>query len=442
MSTDLPLSAARSGSDSSGLLPQTLPLATRTVEADAGPARLLVLPTATRDVVSFRGSVLAAPDLSTSDDVALGIVSDVLDKGTARRDRHAFADALDGRGARLSFYSDSLRMGVAGRALRDDLPDVIALAAEALRDPLLDADEIQKAIDRSVAAVRRSRESTGQQAGGALARRLLPEDHPNYIYSPDEEEARTAALTPEAVRDAWRRHVGSDGFLLAVVGDADPGAVAATVADRFGGWAAHGGTARFAASADPRAPGRTDVPIADRQSLDVRMGHPVDLRRDSPDFLATYAAVYALGGNFSSHLMQTIRDEQGLTYGIGAALAGIDTVHDGGFGVSVTLSGEALERGIVAVREEIERFVGAGVSPVALAQVQTTLAGLHVVAMATTGGLAARLLVNAERGFDVGYLDRYPDLVRSLTAADVNAALRRHVRPGDLHTAVAGTFPA
>ncbi len=427
--------------DPDPLVSASLPLATRTVEVVAGPARLLVLPTATRDVVSFRGSFRTAADLSTSDDLALGIVSDVLDKGTARRDRHAFADALDGRGARLGFYADSLRLGFAGRALRGDLPDVLALAAEALREPLLDADEIQKAIDRSGAAVRRSRDSTEQQAGGALARRLLPEDHPNYIYSPDEEEARTAALTPEIVREAWRRHVGADGLLLTVVGDADPGAVAATVADGFGGWALHGGAARFAACADPRDPGRTDVPIADRQSLDVRMGHAVDLRRDSPDFLAAYAAVFALGGNFSSHLMQTIRDEQGLTYGISAGLAGIDVMHDGGFGVSVSLSGEALERGIAAVRAEVERFVADGVSDDTLAQVQTTLAGLHVVAMATTGGLAARLLVNAERGFDVGYLDRYPDLVRSLTADDVTAALRRHVRPGDLHTAVAGTFP-
>ena len=138
--------------------------------------------------------------------------------------------------------------------------------------------------------------------------------------------------------------------------------------------------------------------------------------------------------------MQTIRDEQGLTYGIGAALGGVAVEHDGGFGVSVTLSQDSLERGIVAVREQVERFVAEGVPADALAQVQTTLAGLHVVAMATTGGLAARLLVNAERGFDVGYLDRYPDLVRAITPAEATAALRRHVRPADLHVTVAGTL--
>ena len=418
-----------------------LPLATRTVEVDAGPARLLVLPTATRDVVSFRGSFRTGVDLGQSDDVALDLLAGLLDKGTRARDRHAFADALDGRGARLSFYTDGLRLGFAGRALRSDLPDVLALAAEALREPLLDADEVRKAIDRAVAAVRRSRESTGQQAGGALARRLVGPDHPNFVHTPEDEEARFTAVTPDAVRAVWKRHVGSDGFLLAVVGDVDPGAVAATVADSFSGWATHGRTARFAADARPQAPGREDLDIADRTSLDVRLGHPVALRRDSPDFLAAYAAVFALGGNFSSRLMQTVRDEQGLTYGIGAAIGGVAVEHDAVFGVSVTLSGESLERGIAATRAEVERFVSEGVSESALAQVQTTLAGQHVVALATTGGLAARLLVNAERGFDIGYLDAYPDLVRALMLTDVTDALRRHVRPADLHTTVAGTLP-
>jgi predicted Zn-dependent peptidase len=48
--------------------------------------------------------------------------------------------------------------------------------------------------------------------------------------------------------------------------------------------------------------------------------------------------------------------------------------------------------------------------------------------------------VNAERGFDVAYLDRYPDEVRALTVEGVNDALRRYIRPDDLHVVVAGTL--
>ncbi len=418
------------------------PLASRVHDVTAGPARLLVLPVGVPDVVSFRGSFESAPDFRVADDVIQSVVATLLDKGTVRRDRFAIAEALEGRGAQVSFYSDGLRMGFAGRALRDDLADVIALVAEQLREPALDADEVDKAVVRAVASVRRSLESTGGQASDALARRLYGPAHPNYALAPDDELGALDALTPDAVRAYHAAHVGSDGLTIALAGDVDASAVEAAVDAALGDWRPHGLAPVFDAAAEPEPPGRATVPMADRLNLDVRLGHAVGLRRDSDDFLATYAGVFALGGNFSGRLMQTVRDEQGLTYGIGATLGGASVRHDGHVQVQVTLSQENLARGVAATRAEVDAFVAEGVSPAAVSQTQTTLAGTHVVGLATTSGAAARLLVNAERGFDVGYLDRYPDLVRALTADEVTAAVRRHLRPADLHETVAGTLPA
>lgn len=419
-----------------------LSLADRTLDVAAGPARLLLLPTDVRDVVSFRGSFAPAPDLGENEDVTQSLVADLLDKGTRHRDRFAVAEALEDRGAVVSFFSDGLRMGFSGKCLRDDLTDVLALTAEQLRDPLFDDDEVAKAIVRAVAGVRRARESTGSQASGALARRLYGPAHPNYALVPDDEEALLESLTPDALRAYHEAHVRPDDLTIVVVGDVPVEAATAASEVAFDGWEPHGLTARFDPEAVPEAPGRTVVAMADRANLDVRIGHAVALRRDSPDFLPTYAGVFALGGNFSSRLMQTVRDERGLTYGIGASLGAPAIEHDGHVRVSVTLSQESLERGIEATLAEVRGFVEEGVSAETLAQTQTTLAGQHVVSMAATGGAAARLLINAERGFDVGYLDRYPDLVHALTVAEVDEAVRRHLRPDDLHVAIAGTPPA
>ncbi|MGB3543205.1 M16 family metallopeptidase [Rubrivirga sp.] len=416
-------------------------LASRVLALEAGPADLLVLPTDVRDVVSFRGSFESAPDLGVADDVVQSLVAGLLDKGTKHRDRFEVSEALEGRGAQLSFYSDGLRMGFAGRALRDDLPDVIALLAEQLLEPALEDAEIEKAIVRATASVRRSRESTGSQASGAFARRLYGEAHPNYVLEPDDELDRLKALTPDEIRSYHETHVGSDGLTVAVVGDVDIEATQSAFASALGEWARHGRSPQFEPSPAPQPPGRVVVEMADRRNLDVRIGHAVDLRRDSDDFLAAYAGVFALGGNFSGRLMQTVRDEQGLTYGIGSDLGAPSVRHDGHVRVRVALSQENLERGIEATRAEVAAFVLEGVSPEVLEQTQTTLAGRHVVGLATTGGVAARLLINAERGFEVGYLDAYPDLVSALTADDVTGAVQRHIRPDEFQVAVAGTLP-
>jgi predicted Zn-dependent peptidase len=416
-------------------------LAARVVEAEAGAARLWLLPTPVRDVVAFRGSFETAPDFSTDDDLVQHLLADLLDKGTRRRDRFAVAEALEGRGAEVSFYPDGLRVGFAGRALRDDVPDVLALVAEQLREPLLDPDEFTKEQARAVASVRQAMTSTAAQASGALRRRMYPPDHPNYNRPLDAERAALEALTAEHVRAYHAAHFGGTALRIAFAGDLDPAAVADAVRVTFGDWAPHGLRPRYTPSAAPTPPGRTDVPLADRHNLDVRFGHALDLRRDHPDFLPVYVGNFALGGNFSARLMQDVRDRQGLTYGIGSALSGVAVEHGGHWRVAVSLSAANLERGIAATEAVVRRFVEEGVRPEELEEKQETIAGTHVVGLATTSGLAARLLVNAERGFPVAYLDAYPDLVRALTVAEVNDAVRRHLRPDRLHVAAAGTFP-
>lgn len=424
------------------VLAGTPTLAEQVVEAEVGAARLWLLRTEVRDVVSFRGSLEPAPDLATEDDLAQALLVDLLDKGTRQRDRFALAEALEGRGAELSFYTDALRIGFGGRALAADLPDVLALLAEQLREPALDEAEFDKAKKQAIAAVRQAMDAPASQAAGALSRRLYPPDHPNYIRTPEAEIARLTALTIEDVRRFHAARVGGDGLRIALVGDLDPQRTARAVEGVLGDWAAHGQPARFADEATPTAPGRADVAIADRPNLDVRLGHPLALRRQHDDYLAVFAANFALGGNFSARLMQTVRDAHGLTYSIGSMLRGVTVEHGGHWLVHVTLSGPNLERGVEATRAVVQQFVEEGIGADELGAVQETLAGQHVVGMATTGGLAARLLTNAERGFDVGYLDRYPDLVRALTPEAVTDAARRHFRPGDLHTVVAGTLPA
>ena len=414
------------------------------------PGRLLVLPTPVQGVVSLRGSAWAGLDLTAEfdsppgpgGDMAFDLMTTLLDKGTAHRDRFAVAEALEDRGAELAFYADGLRVGFSGRCLAADLPDVLALLAEQLREPALDEAEFEKARQQAAAGLRRTLDSTGAQAGGLLSRRLFPPDHPDYHPDPEADLERLGRLTLDHVRAFHHQHVGSDQLVLALVGDLDVERATAAATAAFGDWAPHGQTAHFAEHAARPAPGRTERAIADRQNLDVRFGHALALRRGDPDYLALFAGVYALGGSFSGRLMSTVRDEQGLTYGVGSRLAGMAVEHDGYWRTSITLSQENLERGIEATLEQIRLFAAHGVTDAELREKLTAIAGGYKVGLATTGGLAASLLVNAERGFPTSYLDDYPALIEALTAEDVNAAIARHLDPDLLHVTIAGTLPA
>jgi zinc protease len=76
-----------------------------------------------------------------------------------------------------------------------------------------------------------------------------------------------------------------------------------------------------------------------------------------------------------------------------------------------------------------------------LANFKVTLTGSFQLGLATTEGLAGALLACLQRGYGPEWIDAYPGRVEALTAAQVNAALRRHLDPDRMITVLAGPLP-
>jgi len=416
-------------------------LASRVRDRHIGQCRLLTLATPVNDFVSFRASFVTNPDFAAGDDILQDLAVAMLDKGTQQRDRFELSGIIEDLGASVDTFADGLFVEAAGKALTKDLPTVLDVVAEMLREPLFDPEEFEKVRAVTVAQLQHQLEKTSSQAGGALKRHLFPEDHPNYAPPTEEliEQAEAAKL--EDVKAFFDTHIGARDFRMAVVGDLDHDAVESAVLSSFEGWESHQSKPVHATEAAPKEAVRSLVPMADRSNIDVNIGHALDMYRGDDDYEAFYVANFILGGNFSARLMNEVRDELGLTYHISSSIAGISTEHQGAWRAVVTLSTEAFEAGVDATSGVIREFVREGITEEELDTVKTTITGSFVVGLATTGNLAKTLLTNVERDFDVEYVDRFPEIINGLTREEVNAAIRRHLQPDHLHVAAAGTFP-
>ncbi|PQJ35784.1 peptidase M16 [Salinibacter sp. 10B] len=417
-------------------------LASRVQDREAGPGRLLTLQTSVDDIVSWRGSFLAYPNLAAGDDLLQELTVSLLDKGTEQRDRFELARVLEDCGAKLNLSSDGLYIDVSGRALTEDLPRVMDVLAEMLRTPSFQQEEFEKAQAQALADVQRRMEKTSAQASAALTRRLFGRGHPNYSEAPETVMRELQQITLDDVRAYHAAHFGATEWTLAVVGDLEHDAVASVVDDTFAGWTPHDTAPSHDTDGVSEADvGRSVVPMPDKSNVDVRMGHAVPIRRDHDDYPALYVGNYILGGDFAARLMATVRDEKGLTYHIGSGLSGVSTRYSGYWQTSVTLSHDALEEGIAATKDVIRQFVEEGATEDELGSKKTTITGSYAVGLATTQRLAQSILTNAERGFDLDYLDRFPEEIEALTLDDVNEAVRTHLRPEAMHEALAGTQP-
>lgn len=417
-------------------------LAPRIQDQSAGPARVLTLPTSVEDVVSWRASFLAYPDLAAGDDLRQKLTVSLLDKGTQQRDRFELAQVLEECGAKLNLSSDGLYVDVSGRALADDVPKVMDVLAEMLRTPSFDPQEFEKAKAQAAADLQRRMEKTGAQAASALSRHLFDSGHPNYGASPEDQLQALQEITIEDLRAYHAQHFGAEEWTMAFVGDLEHEAIRGVVGDAFEGWAPHGCSPSHETEPASRAPGRTEIPMPDKSNVDVRLGHALPIRRDHEAYPALYVGNYILGGNFAARLMTTVRDEKGLTYHIGSGLSGITTRYAGYWRTSVTLSHEALEAGLEATREVVRRFVDEGATADELEAKKTTITGSYTVGLGTTRRLAQSILTTAERGFEMDYLDQFPREIEALTLEEVNDAVRTYLQPDQCHEALAGVRPA
>ncbi len=416
-------------------------IASRVHDRQVDACRLLTLPTPVADVVSFRSSIITNPDFAAGDDIRQDLAVAMLDKGTQQRDRFELSGIVENLGASLNIFADGLYVEASGRALSDDFPTVLKVAEEMLREPLFDPEEFEKVRANTIAQLHHQLEKTKSQAAGAFKRSLFPEDHPNYAPATEDLIEQTKAATLEEVKAYYDKHIGAQDFRMAVVGDLNHDEVEDAVRSAFDGWAPHGSEAVHATEANPKKAGRTLVPMADRSNIHVNIGHAVDLYRDTSGFEAFYVANFILGGNFSARLMNEIRDERGLTYHIASSISGISAEHQGAWRAVVSLNPESFDVGVEATIDVIREFVGGGITPEELETVKTTITGSFLVGLATTSNLAKTLLTNAERNFEVEYIDRFPENINALTQEEVNASIRRHLHPDAFHIAAAGAFP-
>ena len=99
-----------------------------------------------------------------------------------------------------------------------------------------------------------------------------------------------------------------------------------------------------------------------------------------------------------------------------------------------------IEAAIAATTEEFARIASEGVSPEELELAKSYLTGNFPVQLSTNSAVAAKLSDSVYLGYGADYIERYPELIRSLSIEEVNAAAKASFDPANLLLVVSGTI--
>ena len=422
------------------------PFVERVVERELpGGARLAVLANPHAPTATVLGTLRAGAACAGDGRFTVpGLTAAMLDRGTASYSRLALASELEDHGLHLAIRSSptapaSVTVSAAG--LAEELPRLVGLLEEVLRRPVFPSEELERLRQRVRSALVRELDDTSAQAFAALTRRLYPASHPLYRRPVEERLAELDRLTAAELEAFHARVYGPASLVLAVVGAVDAELVHRLLGEALEGWS--GGLAAAPSWAEPDDPEPAEdlVAMAERPNLDVVLGHPGRLRRTDPDLAAALLANSCLGqSTLTSRLGAAVRDREGLTYGVYSRFLGTRDL-PGPWAVFLGVAPENLRRAVALCRQVIEDYVAEGPTESELADERQALAGSYRVGLATNSGVARELAAALAHGGGVAWLDEHPERLLATSRGEVHDAVRRHLRPGALVLAAAGTLP-
>lgn len=411
-----------------------------------GGGEVAVLPNPHAPTVTVAGSLVAGRALDPgSHGVVPAMTAAMLERGTRHLDRLGLARELEDHGLELAVEAPASLPTLAvitAHGLARELGRLLRLLAEMLRWPTFPAEELERLREQVLGRLAREREDTGALAYAALTRLALPTGHPHRRAPVEEREAIVRSLRRDELERFHAATYGPASLRLAVVGAVDPDEVAARLADALAGW--EGGVAEPPAAPELSAPepGEARIHLPDRPNVDVMLGHAGRLLWGAPDLPAAVLANACLGqSTLTSRLGREVRDRAGLTYGVYSRFFG--TLHvPGPWAVALSVAPANLERAVARCREIVAAYVEEGPTEEELAGERLAQAGAYRVGLATNAGVARELAAALAAGSGPEHLDTYPERLLAASREEVVAALRRHIRPGLLSLAVAGSLEA
>lgn len=394
-----------------------------------------LLPLPERELVNVH--LLVDAGAATEDEARGGIAAltaQLLVTGTRRLNAAEFAETTERLGIEVSSHSNWDYARAAFQALPAFLDDGLALLAEMVREPRLDAGEFERLKAERLADIVQARSEPGRLADEMFLRHLFAPSTPYRRLSAGSPET-VAALTVDDVRGFHAAGYLPASAHLIIAGGFDPDALMGAVESRFGDWTGTGTPHRQIAST-PAGPRR--VVFVDRPGSvqsELRVGNIGIDRHDSRFFAATEMTTL-LGGVFGSRLNIRLREELGYTYGAHATL---DPRRSAG-----PLSARAAvqtEVTVPAVRELLGVLDGVRAAPPPedeLLAVRNFLIGVFPLRFETTGGLASAIEPIAVYGLPEDWWGTYRGHLDAVTVDEVHAAARDLIRPDELLILVVG----
>lgn len=361
------------------------------------------------------------------------MVGECLDEGTSKHNALELATATENLGAMMEGnHRGGVVMCPAAQQKK-----ATNLLREMVLEPSFPAREVRR-VQAEVMTEIQAEEDDPRSVAGRLFRKKVYGDHP--LGRPLHGTVKSvAAIKPKQLRDHHRTWFRPGGGYIAASGPFEHDDMLDRLERAFGSFRG-------------KAPEHTPLPKLElaakgcnvhlpmkREQVHLFLGH-LGIRRTDPDFykLSVLDHILGSGPGFTSRCSRKLRDEQGLCYSVSAGITGSAGEEPGTFTAYIGTSPEHREKALAGFLAEIDTIRKELPSETELQDVKDYLTGSFVFALERNSNLAAYAIRARRFGLGFDFIERYPDLIKSVTVEQIREVAEKHLHPDRLAIISAG----
>ena len=319
--------------------------------------------------ITFKG---AGKIVEQKTDVATA-TANLLLSGTAKYTEEALRDEVNGLGVNISSRAgvENAHIYLTSLSRQQILYPAMVLLNQVVAYPQFPSEVWQREQQKAVTALKQQ-ESSPSFVGNRALNMMNYGQHP-YANSSRSNESTLRAVTVTDMVAFHRQHYAKNNAYITIVGDVNRRQAEQLTATVLKGLPDKTTVYHAIPVVENTVGKKQEIPFSGKEQAVVLMGLPFIVRQD-PDRFALTVGNYILGeGGFDSRLMKTLRDEQGLVYGVSSHLNPLS--EKGPFTVTFSTQKGQADAALAAAQKVLVDFIAQGPTEAELQQAKDNIIG-------------------------------------------------------------------
>lgn len=366
------------------------------------------------------------------------LYADALISGAGIYDRVKFLDAINTLGADISVTVSEGIFTMRIRAAGSMTQKVLGLVAVMLSAPHFNRHELKRIKQTVVNALKESKEDTRTIAHEQLRNTMYGVQDRRYAFAEDDLIKAIANVTPKDLQ-TLHKTIMALPWTCSVASTESTVTLFERQVRKLKKLSVKTTVTRGIHQQKPPQPTIVLRDVPSKQNIDFSIGAPVPMTLHHPDYVPLSFALAVLGiGGLQGRLMRSVREKEGLTYGIYAKAETFYSHEQGYWRVATFFAPDKAVQGLTSTFREITTLFDEGITDEELVLFKQNISTKDILLNDSTSSMLRNLHSYHVQKFSLREIEEYKERVYTLTKEDVNAVIKRYLDPRLLTVSGAG----